>query len=367
MTSRRLSAVKQVARRAPAAAAFALLLLFTAIAAAESPSYPAIEPDYDYETIQPPGTFSIVALDPETGQLAVGVQSNTIAVGSRTRWGMGGVAAIASQASSNPMFGEIGVLLLQRGFSPQEAMEMMVRMDNGALNRQFAIIDIHGRTAAWTSPEITDWKGHLCGENYCAQGNTLTGPEVILAMAEAFENTEGPLAERVLAALEAGEAAGGDRRGTMSAGLLVMLPRSIAGYGDWQLDLRVDESDAPLVELRRILNAVRAGQVGNVNAYLQVGDYEGALNVIAQALALDPGRDASYVQMAQVYLRMGDVPKAIEALATAIELNPKVFNQILRDSSFAAVHDHPDFLALGDISQFRPLPPSAPSPDGLQR
>ena len=320
----------------------------------------ADETDYIYEDGQ--GTFSIVALDPETGELGVGVQSNTIAVGSRTRWGKGGVAAIASQASSNPMFGELGVLLLERGFTPEEARDMMVAMDNGALRRQFAIIDINGNTAAWTSPEITDWKGHMCGENYCVQGNTLTGPEVLIDMATAFVESEGlPLAERILLGLEAAEAAGGDRRGTQSAGILILYPRSIAGYGDWALDLRVDESNAPLVELRRVYEARLSQQaLGGLGTLIEEGNFDEALGRVDNALALDPESARAYIAQAEIYMAMEDTEAAIGALAMAIEFNPKTFNQILRDDDFEAIHDDPAFLELGDITMFHELAPAAP-------
>ena len=322
---------------------------------------PAFSEPGDYKYEEPSGTYSIVAYDPETGDLGVGVQSNTIAVGSRVRWGQADVAAIASQASSNPMFGEIGVLLLQRGFTPQEALEMMVGMDDGALNRQFAIIDAEGETAAWTSPDISDWKGHYCGENFCAQGNTLTGPDVVVNMGDAFAEAEGTLAERIMAGLEAAEAAGGDRRGTMSAGIMIFRSQSIAGYGDWYLDLRVDESDAPIPELRRVLNARLAQDLaGGVGALVRDESYEEALALIDEVLELNPGRDAAYLQRADIYRLMGDDEAALEALATTVELNPKAFFQILRDDDFAVYHDNPEFLALGDASSFGPLPESAP-------
>ena len=104
---------------------------------------------------------------------------------------------------------------------------MMLRSDEGRANRQVAILDIQGRTAAFTSPTIVDWKGHKCGTNYCAQGNTLTGPEVVDAMARSFEGSSGPLAERLLDALEAGQAQGGDRRGVQSASLMILKPLAI--------------------------------------------------------------------------------------------------------------------------------------------
>ena len=317
-----------------------------------------------YIYIDAEATYSIIGLDPEAGELGVGVQSDTIAVGSRTRWGRGGVAAIASQASSNPMFGEMGVMLLERGWSPEEARDFMVRGDNGALNRQFAIIDMQGRTAAWTSPNITDWKGHLCGENFCVQGNTLTGPEVLLDMARAFEETDGPLAERLVAGLAAAEAAGGDRRGTQSAGVLVMRPRSIQGYGDWALDLRVDEHTDPVGELARVLATRRSQeQLSGLNNLIRDGDFDTVAARIERALELHPGSARAYLAKADLAMAMDDTDMAIEALAGAIAANPKAFFQVLRNARFEAIHDDPAFLALGDASQFAELPASAP--DGI--
>ncbi len=314
-------------------------------------------------------TYSVVALDPETGQLGVAVQSNTIAVGARTRWGMANVAAIASQASSNPMMGEIGVLLIQRGFTAVEARDMLVMMDNGALNRQFAIVDFNGNSAGWTGERNSGWAGHICQPNFCVQANTMTGPEVVNAMAIAYvQATEAgvPLAERLMQVLEAAEAAGGDRRGTQSAGLMIFEQRAIAGYGDHALDLRVDESEAPIAELRRVYNATLAGrETQGLNDDIAAGDYETAFAKIDAALALDPNRDAAYLQRAQVYLAMEDTAMAIDALATAIGLNPKQYYQILRNESFAAIWEDPDYQALGDYDAFWELEPSVPGPEGL--
>src|SRR5688572_9539154 len=156
------------------------------------------------------GTFSIIGRDPATGELGIAVHSKTIAVGARTRGGKGGVAVFAHQSASNPMYSTIGVELLEAGLTPQQALDMMLRSDEGRDNRQVAILDSRGRTAAFTSPTITDWKGHRCGANYCAQGNTLTGPQVVEAMALSFEASSGPLAERLLDALDAAQAQGGD-------------------------------------------------------------------------------------------------------------------------------------------------------------
>ena len=166
-------------------------------------------------------TFSIIARDPATGELGTGFQSKAFAGGNRVAGAKGGVGVIAHQAVSNPMYSYVGLPLLEAGMSPQEALDMMVRSDEGGLRRQVAILDMEGRSASWTGPNCTDWKGHHCGTNYCVQGNTLAGPEVLDAMVNSFESSSasggGPLAERMLAALDAAQVAGGDWRGMQSA------------------------------------------------------------------------------------------------------------------------------------------------------
>src|ERR1700675_2475321 len=126
--------------------------------------------------VEPEGTFSIVARDSLTGELGMGVQSKALATGSRTITIKGGVAAIAHQSDANPMYGTLGLQLLSAGMSPQQALELMLRSDEGREGRQVAIIDAVGRTAAWTGSDALDWKGHQCGHDFCAQGNILTGP-----------------------------------------------------------------------------------------------------------------------------------------------------------------------------------------------
>ena len=201
------------------------------------------------------GTFSIIARDAATGELGMAVQSKTLAVGSRTITIKGGVAVVAHQSASNPMYGAIGLELLAAGMSPQQALDQMLRGDEGRDSRQVAILDINGRSAAFTGTGASDWKGHHCGTNFCAQGNILVGAEVVHALATTFEASTGSLAERLLAAMDAGQRAGGDMRGTQSAALVIAKPLAgAAGFGDRPLDLRVDDSRAPLTELRRLLN-----------------------------------------------------------------------------------------------------------------
>jgi uncharacterized Ntn-hydrolase superfamily protein len=305
---------------------------------------PVIAQDYppDHQ-----GTFSIIGRDPATGELGMAVQSKTIAVGARTRSGRGGLAVMAHQSASDPMYGELGITLLQQGMTPQQALDFMLRADDGRDSRQVAILDIQGRTAAYTSPTITDWKGHKCGVNYCAQGNTLTGPDVVEAIADSFEHSTGPLAERLLDAIWAGQQKGGDKRGTESAALWILKPLTQAGYGDRQLDLRVDESKAPIPELRRILTAVRSQDaVGDAGRLITKGDLEGALKIITDATTKSPEIDGGWVAMANVKLRMNQKAEALKAIAKSIELNPANKRQLPLNPNFKGLLDDPEFKRL---------------------
>jgi uncharacterized Ntn-hydrolase superfamily protein len=296
------------------------------------------------------GTFSIIGRDPNTGQLGMAVHSKTIAVGSRTRGGKGGLAVFAHQSASNPMYSTIGIELLEAGFTPQQALDMMLRSDEGRDSRQVAILDAQGRTAAWTSATITDWKGHKCGVNYCAQGNTLTGPEVVDAMAKSFEASSpatAPLAERLLDALEAGQAQGGDKRGVESAALMILKPRAIQGFGDRELDLRVDEHRTPFAELRRILNAVRSGEmVSEANQRLTAKDFKGALEKATAAQQKSPASDGAWVALANIQLQMGQKGEALSALEHAVELNPANKRQLQSNKAFEALYKDPGFLKI---------------------
>ena len=314
------------------------LLLATSAPAASAQDY---DPDHD-------GTFSIIGRDPMTGELGIGVQSKTVAVGSRTRGGKGGVAIFAHQAASNPMYSAIGIELLEAGMTPRQALDMMLRSDEGHNRRQVAILDSQGRTAAWTSPDISDWKGQTCGDNYCAQGNTLTGPDVVDAMARSFESTSGPLAERLLDALDAAQAAGGDKRGMQSASLLILKPLAgAAGYSDRVLDLRVDEHTLPLTELRRILGAFRAREsIRRVRQRIAAGDLPGALDAAFRTRDLFPDGDSAWVATADVHLRMGNTTHALDALRRAVELKPANKRQLPLTEDFAPLHDDPEFRRL---------------------
>ncbi len=196
----------------------------------------------------------MVARCPKTLTLGVCVSTAVPAVGSRVPHVEAGVGAIATQAKTNTFYGINGLKMLKAGLSPQAALEAMLNEDPDRESRQVIIIDREGRTVAFTGKENISWKGHLVGKDYVVAGNMLASSKVIGAMAQTFEDSEGELAERLLKALEAGREAGGDKRGRMSAALLVA-GREQRGKCPI-LDLRVDEHSDPVRELRRIFEMV---------------------------------------------------------------------------------------------------------------
>ncbi len=207
-------------------------------------------------------TYSIVACDPRTGDLGVAVQSKWFGVGGIVPWAEAGVGAIASQAHANVQYGPQAMRLLAGGKGAKETARLLPEGDPKAEFRQFGIVDAQGEAAAYTGPKIDGWAGHRTGRHYTVQGNTLAGETVVTAMAQAFEKARdagtGTLADWLVAALQAGEDAGGDRRGRMAAGLLVVRKGgggASGGRDDRLVDLRVDHHLDPTRELARLLAA----------------------------------------------------------------------------------------------------------------
>lgn len=202
-----------------------------------------------------PSTYSIVGADPEAGECGVAVQSKFLAAGAIVPFARGGVGAVATQAFANITYGPRGLDLLELGSSPQQAVDTLTGADDQAAHRQVGIVAADGTAASFTGDECFEYALHRTGDGFAAQGNILTGPDVVDAMADAFTSTAGPLAARLLAALTAGEEAGGEKRGMESAALLVVRPGG--GYGgghDRWLDLRVDHDDEPISALRRLVD-----------------------------------------------------------------------------------------------------------------
>jgi uncharacterized Ntn-hydrolase superfamily protein len=198
-------------------------------------------------------TYSIVACDLEDGQWGVGVQSKFLAVGSVVPWAEANVGAVATQSYANPAYGPDGLALMREGRSARETVDALVAADEGRAQRQLGVVDAQGGAASFTGDECLEWAGGRTGDGYAVQGNILVSAETVDALAETFEATaDESLAERLLACLAAAQAAGGDRRGQQSAALLVV--EQGGGYfnSDTLVDLRVDDHERPVDELRRI-------------------------------------------------------------------------------------------------------------------
>jgi uncharacterized Ntn-hydrolase superfamily protein len=198
-------------------------------------------------------TYSIAACDLDAGQWGVATQSKFLAVGSVVPWAEPQVGAIATQAYANPRYGSEGLKLLRDGLSAEEVVQQLTAADEGREARQLGIVDREGRAATFTGSECLEWAGGRTGACYAAQGNILVSAETVDAIAETFESSRGPLTERLLDCLDAAEAAGGDRRGQQSAALLVV--EKDGGYGklsDTVVELRVEDHERPLEELRRL-------------------------------------------------------------------------------------------------------------------
>ena len=209
-------------------------------------------------TVKPVATFSIVGFDPRTGDLGVAVQSKFFAVGSVVPWAKAGVGAIATQSYANISYGPDGLELLADGKSARETVSTLTSADRNKQRRQLGIVDAKGNSASFTGSDCHDWAGHIEKPIFCAQGNILTGKEVVDTMASSFEQSQkqakGGLCDWLADALMAGQDAGGDSRGRQSAALLVV--RKKGGYGggnDRFIDLRVDDHKTPIAELRRLL------------------------------------------------------------------------------------------------------------------
>lgn len=209
----------------------------------------------------PVATFSILGYDPETGEVGGAVQSRVFSVGNGVLWAEAGVGVVATQAIVDVSYGPQGIELLSQGLSAQAVVEAILENDPdpspdrwSKLGRQFSVMDARGEVATHTGPRASDWAGHRVGTYVSAQGNILAGPDVVSDMVDAFVATEGHLSFKLMAALEAGQAAGGDRRGMQSAAMIVVGE----GGGVWLnndvvLRLQVDDAEDPIVELRRLV------------------------------------------------------------------------------------------------------------------
>lgn len=297
---------------------------------------------------EPIATFSIVGYDPETGDLGVAVQSKFFAVGSVVPWASANVGAIASQAYGNTTFGPLGLAMLKSGMSVEAAMDSLLAHDPDAAQRQVGIVDAAGNSHAYTGDECMDWAGHVSGPNFTAQGNILVSEETVAAMANAFRETDGVLGERLMRALEAGQAAGGDSRGMQSAAIYIVREGGgYGGYNDVYCDLRVDDHEDPIAELRRIFDMWKEWALILEGYRLcEADDWEGAFEVGRAAVDLNPLLGEPHYHLACYYSKAGMTDEALRELGTAVELDEPLGPRARLDTDFEPLYDDPAFLEI---------------------
>ena len=293
-------------------------------------------------------TFSIAAADPETGEVGVAVASRFFSVGSVVPYGEGAVGAVATQANADVTYGPRGLVLLARGATPEEIVNILLRNEPEDNGRQFGIVSADGKSATYTGPGCGPWAGGRAGPNYAVQGNILTGEDVVIAMEAAFLETDGTLADRMYASLIAGHAKGGDSRGKQSAALIVRKPGT--GYGgknDRAIDIRVDDHEEPFKELGRLLNYAQMNYAWN-EAWTAFVDknYSAALAPMERAARLAPDVAEVFYDLAVIRLANADADGAMSALETAIDLNPKLKDQAANDSDLDALRNDDRFSVL---------------------
>jgi len=274
-------------------------------------------------------TYSIAACDLEAGQWGVATQSKFLGVGSVVPWAEPGVGAIATQAYANPRYGPDGLALLRNGLSAEEVVKRLTAADEERDHRQLGVVDAQGRGASFTGDECMDWAGGRTGHCYAAQGNILVSAETVDAIAETFERTEGTLAERLLDCLDAAQAAGGDRRGQQSAALLVVeRDGGYAGLSHEVVDLRVDEHERPLEELRRIY-VMHQAIFGKTPAeeWLDVDD------VLAAELRDRLGRVGYDGELGEAFVRWTGNENLEERVDGIARIDPVVLEELRRQSA----------------------------------
>ena len=302
-------------------------------------------------------TFSIVARDPATGELGVAVQSRAFRAGAIVSYAKAGVGAIATQAAANQTYGPRGLELLELGLSPDEVVEHLTGSDPGRDRRQLAVIDDQGRVRAYTGSATSAWAGHLEGENFSAQGNILAGEAVVQAMAGAFEASTGPLALRLMDALDAGQAAGGDARGKQAGGVLVVKPIGNSGRTtDRFVDVRVDDHAEPFQELRRLVNmSVSRIHASEARTLAAEGRFDEAVAAQQEAIAIVPGEDQLIYGLARLYARAGDAAGAVATLEQAIEIDARWRGLAASQADFDNIRDNAAFQKLLQSDSKGPL------------
>lgn len=267
-------------------------------------------------------TYSIVARDSLTGEMGVAVQSHWFSVGSIVSWGEAGVGVVATQSFVNPAYGPQGLALMKNSLSAEQALAALLTHDEGREVRQVAMLDAAGGVAVHTGKLCIPAAGHVRGNQFSVQANLMTNDQVWPAMARAYEETQGPLAERMLAALAAAEAAGGDIRGKQSAALLVVRAQATGNvWEDRVVDLRIEDHTDPIAEMTRLLKVHRAyEQMNQGDLYVERGENEAALKAYSAAEAMFPENEEMKYWHAVSLVNIGQ-------MADALPIFQQVFTQ----------------------------------------
>jgi uncharacterized Ntn-hydrolase superfamily protein len=308
------------------------------------------------------GTFSIIAFDPATTELGVAVQSRAFGAGAAVPYAKPGVGAVATQASANRQYGPKAIALLEQGLSPADVVKRITDEDPGRDTRQVAVIDAKGRSAVYTGRRVIErnsdpndlvhlggFAGHVTGENFSAQGNTLASAAVVEAMAAAYRGGKGSMAERLMDALDAGQAKGGDTRGMQSAGILVVRPLDPTSQSTVEriVDIRVDDHAEPFKELRRLLymtTGVPNRLLTHAGELSKAGQHREAIAEARKALEINPRAEANIYGLAKIYAAAGERRLALEQLTLAISRQPKQWKfEAARDPAFEGLRALAEF------------------------
>jgi uncharacterized Ntn-hydrolase superfamily protein len=271
-------------------------------------------------------TFSIVAIDPSNGDLGVAVASRYFAVGAVVPWAEADIGAVATQANVNVGYGPRALELLKHGFTAREVIDKLLAEDSfpGKDGRQVAVVDAKGDVAAYTGPNAPKWCGDRQGRTWSAQGNILAGPKVVDAMGQAFDTTQGELAEKLFSALKAGDSAGGDRRGRQSASMLVVRKRGGRNINnDRYVYINVDDNPHPLEELRRLLDLNLAENYEDESDRLLRADkVKEAKSAALKAVRYAPRDPDSHLTLGLISYHLGDRGAALAEILKAKSLDP---------------------------------------------
>src|SRR5580765_1465588 len=303
-------------------------------------------------SLPPVSTFSIVAIDPQTGEMGVAVASRYFSVGSVVPWAMADVGAVATQANVNVGYGQQALDLLRQGLTAPEVLKKIMADDKfeGKDGRQVAIVDAKGNVAAYTGPKAPTWAGDRQGKTWSAQGNILVGAQVPEAMGKAFESTQGELAEKLFAALKAGDSVGGDARGRQSASMLVV--KKLGGRNinnDRYVYINVDDNPYPFTELRRLLDLNLAYNYGDLTfKAIVAGNMQKARAASQKAVQYSPNRAGGHMTLAFLDYVTGDKTASLDEFAKARAINGKDFDKQWKEEldtdQFKAMASDKEFL-----------------------